>query len=70
MVETENGRYLRRNRRHIRTTIEPVLEQVSESQVGEEHREEPREGPGQTEVDTCQTKARHIKKSAELDLEG
>ena len=59
VVETENGNWLRRNRRHIRPTTEPELGRVSEAQVGEE--------PGQSEVSMRQTNNEQEQKNTATD---
>ena len=59
MVETENGSWLRRNRRHIRPTTEPELGRVSEAQVREE--------PGQSEVSMRQTNNEQEQKNTATD---
>ena len=46
VVESENGNWLRRNRRHIQTTTPSVLDRVVEAQVREEH--------GQSDASTWQ----------------
>ena len=58
MVETENGSWLGRNRRHIRPTTERELGRVSEVQVREE--------PGQSEVSRRQTNNEQEQKNTEV----